>query len=177
MAVVLSTVWCELRSLTPARLSAPRHAFVALNRPARVNPAAQTEKMKMKRDLELQAKYLLALKESKQECKSLNHTYSVGDQAFDLTSKQVVTIAKIVLVFDSTDSADSEKEYQSMNFGAYENGDDDFFVVIVDPPDEHNGHLNVGEFCLPEEAERYRGFSCIPSAEFEAKVKTFGWPT
>jgi hypothetical protein len=106
------------------------------------------------------------------ECKSMDHTYAIGDQVFDLLSQQMVTIAKITLVTEGHDY--KEEEFQSMNFSTYRNGDDDYFVIKVDGPAVEDDLLVTGEFCLLEEAERYRGFDFIPSLEAETLVKAHG---
>jgi hypothetical protein len=96
-----------------------------------------------------------------EECKSLNHTYSVGDQVFDLPSQQLATITKIELVNDNGKC----EERQSVN-PTSDNivfPDPDFFLVTIDAPAVEGygeGRL-VFEFCLPEEAERYRGWTEI----------------
>jgi hypothetical protein len=96
-----------------------------------------------------------------EECKSLNHTYSVGDQVFDLPSQQLATISKIELVNDNGKG----EERQSVN-PTNDNivfPDPDFFLVTIDAPAVEGygeGRL-VFEFCLPEEAERYRGWTEI----------------
>lgn len=98
-----------------------------------------------------------------EECKSLNHTYSVGDQVFDLPSQRLVTILKIELMkHDAPDSFSTHgEERQSVN-PTSDNivfPDTDFFLVTVDAPAVEGygeGRLFT-EFCLPEEAERFRG--------------------
>jgi hypothetical protein len=100
------------------------------------------------------------------ECKSWQHTYSVGDQVFDLLSKQMVTIQKIVLVKDKY-----EEDLQSVK--PSDDSDivgDDYFVVTVDA-----GNRTIHEFCLLEEAERFRGFDFVPSEGAEAYIKAGGW--
>ena len=115
-----------------------------------------------------------------EESKSLDHTFSVGDQVFDLLSQQMVTILKITLVKYDADG-EHEEERQSakcmnaedLNSGLY--GEEDFFVVTVDAEasDNYSGNGRIfGEFCLPEAAERYRGWDCMPSLECEIR-----WPT
>jgi hypothetical protein len=102
-----------------------------------------------------------------EECKSLNHTYLVGDQVFDLPSQQMVTIQKIELMkHDAPGSFSTHgEERQSVNptSDAIVSPDPDFFLVTVDAPAVEGygeGRL-VYEFCLPEEAERYRGWTEI----------------
>ena len=98
-----------------------------------------------------------------EECKSLNHTYSVGDQVFDLPSQQLATIQKIERVkHDAPDSFSTHgEERQSVN-PTSDNivfPDTDFFLVTVDAPavEGYGEDRLFTEFCLPEEAERYRG--------------------
>jgi hypothetical protein len=98
-----------------------------------------------------------------EECKSLNHTYLVGDQVFDLPSQQMVTIQKIDLMkYDAIDPFLTHgEERQSFNptNDNIVSPDPNFFLVTVDAPAVEGygeGRL-VYEFCLPEEAERYRG--------------------
>jgi hypothetical protein len=109
--------------------------------------------------------------------KSSGHTYSVGDQVFDLPSEQMVTILKITLIrYPLVEGAECiEIEYQSakditpddIDAGLY--GEDDHFVVIVDAPPVGDWNDNYpdggrvfGEFCLPEEAAEHYGsdFMC-----------------
>jgi hypothetical protein len=110
----------------------------------------------------------------KMECKSLNHVYSIGEQVFDLMTQQMSTITKIKFVIDDGDVY-SEEERQSLNPND-KLGDDEFFVITLDVAnDEHHGRTPI-EFCLPEEAERYRGFPHLVTEEFEAQVRAHGWP-
>ena len=99
-------------------------------------------------------------------CKSWQHTYSVGDQVFDLLSKRMVTIQKIVFVKD-----ECEESLQSVkpSDDPYIDGDG-YFVVTVDA-----GSRTIHEFCLPEEAERYHGLDFVPSEEAERFIKAGGW--
>jgi hypothetical protein len=104
-----------------------------------------------------------------EEGKSYDHTYSVGDRVFDLPSRQMVTILKIELVEDGGATEQFQSVNPSNEFLLC--GDDAYyFVVTVDAPADFPGVENfpggqrvITEFCLPEEAERYRGFDCIPS--------------
>jgi hypothetical protein len=100
-----------------------------------------------------------------EECKSQNHNYKVGDQVFDLPSQQMVTILNITLVTD--DPLLTDEERQSVNPTDAWNIGHDYFVVTVDAPADFPGSEAYGpgrllnEFCLPEEAERFRGRTCI----------------
>jgi hypothetical protein len=113
------------------------------------------------------------------QCKSFDHTYRVGDQVFDLPSQQIVTILEIRKIVNCDTDEEHEEELQSVkpSDGRF-CGDNDFFTITVDAPadfpgveDYPHGHRTSIEICLPEEAERYRGFDCLPSAKFEAEAR------
>jgi hypothetical protein len=99
------------------------------------------------------------------ECKSLNHTYSVGDQVFDLPSQQLATITKIELrKFDSPGSIFNHGVEERPSFNPTTDNivspNENFFLVTIDPAPAVAGYDEgriVTEFCLPEEADRFRG--------------------
>ena len=112
-----------------------------------------------------------------EECKSWNHTYKVGDQVFDLLSKQMVAILKIILVTDDYDVDEYVEELRSMKPSDEEDFEGASFIVTVNVSAKRKlgdaDHDRIGiEFCLPEEAERYRGWDYIPSEEVEAIERT-----
>jgi hypothetical protein len=92
-----------------------------------------------------------------EECKSLNHTYSVGDQVFDLPSQQLATITKIELV-NYKGKCEGRQSVNPTDDNIVFPGPD-FFLVTVDAPavEGYSEGRLFTEFCLPEEAERYRG--------------------
>jgi hypothetical protein len=105
------------------------------------------------------------------ESKSWDHTYSVGEQVFDLPSQQMATILKIERL-NGTTGRTFKKKYQQINLAVcqnaplQENGDADMFIIIVDvkapPESEARGYTRLfGDFCLPEEAKFWRGHDCM----------------
>ena len=95
-----------------------------------------------------------------EETKSWNHTFSVGDRVFDIPSQREVTILKI---FKNRDPKEELPSLKPSDVNPDEDDiEDDIFVTVDAPadfPDAEtypDGTRTIYEFCLLEEAERYR---------------------
>ena len=99
-------------------------------------------------------------------CKSWDHIFSIGDRVFNLRSQRMATIRQIMRQkFDEYGDADGEEYFQSIKPGdahdrLMEEDSEDFYIVIMSGRGENTNCL-LTEFCLPEEAERWRGHECM----------------